>query len=344
MLRTYRSMEQMPDTQGEELEGALTPLVQGEFILPITPGQAAVDAGYLRGSGYPMSGGVSGNGPTASVSQVPLLFPNPGSNPAPSFPTPPFEMRGSTPPGYERNSRGSVPPSSGAGRSWNLGGAQSVAPSTRTAHPEPLNGRGLGEATPSGVSHSTSPGDLPRVIQVYPPPTRKFPLWIAVGGAFGAAVLGAWLLGGTSGETTETKADTSPSGLNAPIADRGVAQSAGVLIPKPQVPERPGGASDNRTRAESEAVQGAADDSPKTKALRPKSRQREPEETGSEAALGTPERPPVVKPPTETEPTAAAPAVERPKAESVVHGGAQEKPATAPKKPPRLPTSGIGGI
>lgn len=345
MLRTYLSLEQMPDTQGEELEGVLTPMVQGEFIQQATPGQAAV-AGL---GGY----AVSGNGPTASVSQVPPLFLSPSSGAAGSFPTPAFEVRPSTPPGYERKPRGSMPPSSGSDRSWNLV-AQSSAPSTRTAHPGPINGwagqgavratmepKGPSEATPSGVSHSTSAGELAPRLDVYPPSPRKFPLWVAVGAAFGAALAGAWLVGGSPNEITHTKAETPSSVADQPIAEHAAAPTAPLLIPKPQTVQNvavsPQG-SKGEVQAGAMADVGATEPS-KVKATRPKPRTRDPELlVAGESGPANAERPPVARPLTERE----SPAPQQ--IEHLPAPGGTEKPAAAPKKPARLPTSGIGGL
>jgi serine/threonine protein kinase len=140
MLRTYRSLEQAPDTRAEELDGVLTPLVQGEFVQALAQGQNP-RAGLAA---FP----VSGNGPTASVSQVPQLFARHGASP--SFPTPPFNVRSATPPfdargstppfearstpsGYERGPS-ATPATDSLGHPSSRG--WSVAPATRTAHPE----------------------------------------------------------------------------------------------------------------------------------------------------------------------------------------------------------------
>ncbi len=131
MLRTYRAAEEVPDTQGEELAGALTPLLRAEYMAPAIPGRAPI---LTRSQ-------VSGDAPTAGVSNTgPVPFGYEGRSP-----TPAFAVRGSSP--------HQSPISSG--RSWVVGGAQSAAPSTRTAPPpEPM--RLQAEPTPSGVSRTAA--------------------------------------------------------------------------------------------------------------------------------------------------------------------------------------------
>lgn len=340
MLRTYRSLESMPDTQAAELEGVMTPLVQGEFVAPVTPGHAPV-----VGLGpYP----VSGNGPTASVSQVPPLFP--ASSERGGFATPPLMIRASTPPGFERRGRGSVPPNSGAARSWHIDSAS--APSTRTAHPEAATafaGHGYEpqpahEATPSGLWHSNPSGSRSATFGTATP-ERKFPLALAVGGVFGAAVLGARLIGGPN---DETKATGAPLASDAPLVLE--APSASVLVPKPEA-TRGGdtGASAAAANAAgavasetaSSLVKAEAEADPAKPKPRVKTRVRDVANTDLQSAVEPAERPPVVRPALEKVP---APSTDNAKPDTPPTPLTTERPQTPNKKPPRLPTSGIGGL
>lgn len=147
MLRTYRVNEEVPDTQAEELVGALTPLFRAEYLAPAIPGKAPI---------LGRTGQVSGDAPTAGVSEtgaVPFGAGSPFSERRP--PTPAFAVRGTSLP--------LTPVSSGC-RSWVVGGQASVAPSTRTA-PPPEPGRGQVEPTPSGMARNA---------QGYPDTTATF--------------------------------------------------------------------------------------------------------------------------------------------------------------------------
>jgi hypothetical protein len=153
MLRTYRAAEDVPDTQGEELAGALTPLLRAEYMVPAIPGRAPI----LTHSQ------VSGDAPTAGVSHtgaVPFGYDGRSHTPA-------FAVRGSSP---------QAPISSG-GRSWVVGGPMSAAPSTRTAPPpEPM--RSQAEPTPSGVSR-TAPGPYQDSFVAHPEHPRS-KRWIGI--------------------------------------------------------------------------------------------------------------------------------------------------------------------
>lgn len=139
MSRTYRAAEEMPDTQGEELAGALTPLLRAEYLAPAIPARAPV-----LGQGY-----VSGHDPTAGVSSTGAAFGQPLGEHRGQH-TPAFAVRGSAPP--------HAPVSSG-GRSWVVSGQQpSMVPSTRTAPPP--EARLQVEPTPSGISRTAPPGYL----------------------------------------------------------------------------------------------------------------------------------------------------------------------------------------
>lgn len=169
MLRTYRAAEDVPDTQGEELVGALTPLLRAEYLAPAIPARAPV----LGHGAY-----VSGHEPTAGVS----------STGAPAFggppyraPTPAFAVRGSSPP--------HAPVSSGG--SWVVGGQASSAPSTRTAPPP--EGRFQVEPTPSGVSRTAPPGYLEASTFGAPPHRSKRWIAAAIVVVAGSGVAG-WLL------------------------------------------------------------------------------------------------------------------------------------------------------
>lgn len=161
MLRTYRAAEEMPDTRGEELVGALTPLIRAEYLAPAIPGRAPILT-HSHVSGHAPTAGVASTGP------VPLGY---DMSAAPAF-----AVRGSS----------SQHPISS--RSW-MGGPPSGSPSTRTAPPPDLM-RGQAEPTPSGTSR-TSPGPYdPRFVAE---PRSKRWLGIAAAVVVGSGAAG-WVL------------------------------------------------------------------------------------------------------------------------------------------------------
>lgn len=335
MLRTYRSIEHVLDTQAEQFDGVLTPMIQGEFVFPATPGNAAV----LGVDSYP----VSGSGPTARASQALPHLPGVHRNASSEhFPTPPFGLRGSTPPAPEWGR--AVPPSEqGSVQSWDLGVAQ--APATRTAHPGPAR---RAEKTPSGVSRSTSPGALAPVPQVYAPAPRRFPLWAAVGVTFSAVAGAAWLVGNDPPEVPQSKAELPITALQTPLEVQTGAAPAGVLIPKPVTPSAPvqnaieGTEPKAANGVDPAALANEAASAGKLKPVKLKVKPREAEaSTAREPATNVAERLPVLRPTAERE---TATAVQKPHTPATMNTELSNKAPAPAKKTPRLPSSGIGGL
>lgn len=152
MLRTYRPMEEGPDTQAEELAGALTPLFRGEYLAPAIPGRAQI----ITGNGNQ----VFGDAPTAGVpvtGDLPFGSGSMGYN-RPN-PNPAFAVRGSSP--------------TNTGPVWS---GQPQSRPSRTFPPD--SARAQAEPTPSGTSR-TSPGAYQDPFATYPgaPKSKR---WVGI--------------------------------------------------------------------------------------------------------------------------------------------------------------------